>query len=458
MVIENSDSIRNLVRAVHGAWLVSADGEQLARLDCVASASDGAPLLAFHDGFDDASGAHLCLASPTQGMTLRLSGQLRAGSALERARWARRASAAGLSGGASPVVRFEPEDGDAWLLPSAPEELDSPDLANNEQEALDHLNGDHPEIVEAVAAKSEAFTPGEWRVAGIDPDGMDLACGGRVMRIDFPANVWDFAALRQCLKAMVASASPPDDTAPDDIERPTILETDAAENAVRAARGQARRATTAWLLAAGQAPAAVAVATDLDGSLIAALPNSIALDPDAVVRLAIADDDDPGAGYQSVHTVNLRKADLPRQELRFYNRYPELDNEQSQREIELAHATVRHVDVLRAGTAVAKLGPDDYLLEIGDAPELTDNEQANLEHQNTDHMDINEQLCTQILGRKTGEWRLTGLDPEGMDFQFGTQRCRLPFPAAAFDRKSLGDSIKAYLKEARARLGIDWTP
>ena len=182
------------------------------------------------------------------------------------------------------------------------------------------------------------------------------------------------------------------------------------------------------------------------------------MEPDSLVRLAIADDDDLGTRYQTVHSVNLQAADLPRHELRFYNRYPELDDQQSRRRIELAHAAVRHVEVLRRGTSATQLGPDEYLLEIGEAPELTDNEQANLEHQNTDHMDINEQLCTQILGRKTGEWRLTGLDPEGMDFQFGAQRCRLPFPAAAFDRKSLGDSIKAYLKEARARLGIDWTP
>jgi hypothetical protein len=54
MGMENKDSIRNLVRAARGAWLVSSDGEQLTRLDCVASASDGAPLLGLHDGFEDA--------------------------------------------------------------------------------------------------------------------------------------------------------------------------------------------------------------------------------------------------------------------------------------------------------------------------------------------------------------------------------------------------------------------
>ncbi len=113
------------------------------------------------------------------------------------------------------------------------------------------------------------------------------------------------------------------------------------------------------------------------------------------------------------------------------------------------------VDARRQRTS---LEPQEFLLETGDAPELTDNEQANLAHQNADHLDISQQLCTQILGQADGEWLLTGLDPEGMDFRCGERRCRLPFPTAAYDRKTLGDAIKAYLKEARARLGIESTP
>lgn len=240
--------------------------------------------------------------------------------------------------------------------------------------------------------------------------------------------------------------------------KPAQLERDLENNAARAARGQARRAELAWLFRAEQEPVAAQAAVDLDGSLIIALPHTTDVDPATPVLLAFTDDDSQAAGYRSLHTVDLLPAELPRQQLRFENRHPDSASGLADGSLVLRHARLRQVQLLTPDGQCISLEPQEYLLEIGDAPELTDNEQANLAHQNADHLDISQQLCTQILGQDDGHWLLTGLDPEGMDFRCGERRCRLPFPTAAFDRPALGDAIKAYLKEARARLGIEWTP
>lgn len=239
---------------------------------------------------------------------------------------------------------------------------------------------------------------------------------------------------------------------------PAQLESDLEIDAARAARGQARRAEVAWLFRAEQEPVGAQAAADLDGSLIIALPHATDIDPATPVLLAFTDDDSQAAGYRSLHTVNLLPAELPRQQQRFTNRHPDSAASLADGSLVLLHTELRQVQLLTPDGQRISLEPQEFLLEIGDAPELTDNEQANLAHQNADHLDISQQLCTQILGQDDGEWLLTGLDPEGMDFRCGERRCRLPFPAAAFDRPALGDAIKAYLKEARARLGIESTP
>jgi hypothetical protein len=237
------------------------------------------------------------------------------------------------------------------------------------------------------------------------------------------------------------------------------LERDPRASPARAARGQARRATLVRLVIGASKSIGVLTAADLDGSLLLALPVESAgqIDP-LSSELHIGDSARTAADYRSVQTVELANTGEPRHRRRFLNRHPEAAARMEHGQLQLWRASPLRVRLLHGDTIIVVLDAADYLLDPGNDPELLEKEQANLEHQNRDHLDISLQLATQILGEADGLWLATGLDPEGMDFQCGERHCRLPFPQAVYDRKGLGDAIKAYLKVARARLGIDWSP
>lgn len=234
------------------------------------------------------------------------------------------------------------------------------------------------------------------------------------------------------------------------------LEREPGADPGRAARGQARRAATVWVFAGTGDPLGALSATALDGSVLLALAAEAPVAPGNTVTLAIADGAAAATAYRSLQTVQLAPGDALPLLQRFKNRHPEVAAGLDAGNLRLWHASPLRVRLITTDAGSIDVAAADYLLDPGSDPEVTENEQANLEHQNKDHLDINLQLVTQILGEPDGHWQLTGLDPEGMDFACGDRRCRLPFPAPAFDRKALGAAIKTYLKAARARLGIEW--
>ena len=75
-------------------------------------------------------------------------------------------------------------------------------LAASEQGALDHMNGDHREAIAIYATRFAGAAPADWRLTGIDPDGLDLACGDSILRVFFPEPLPAADALRAALVEM----------------------------------------------------------------------------------------------------------------------------------------------------------------------------------------------------------------------------------------------------------------
>jgi len=80
-------------------------------------------------------------------------------------------------------------------------------LEAGEQRAVDHMNEDH---LDAIALYARHFAgisePLDWRMTGLDPDGVDLIAWDRVARVFFPQPLSSAADRRPALVAMAKEA------------------------------------------------------------------------------------------------------------------------------------------------------------------------------------------------------------------------------------------------------------
>jgi heme oxygenase (biliverdin-IX-beta and delta-forming) len=71
-------------------------------------------------------------------------------------------------------------------------------------------------------------------------------------------------------------------------------------------------------------------------------------------------------------------------------------------------------------------------------------------HMNADHADAISLYATQLLHRAGTGWRMTGIDPEGVDLRCETETARLDFSDAALDPQAARRALIALADQARA--------
>ncbi len=79
-------------------------------------------------------------------------------------------------------------------------------LLEAEQGAIDHMNADHREATNLYATRLLGAEAADWRCTGCDPDGIDLAAGGKILRLDFPERVTGPGELRKMLVRLADEA------------------------------------------------------------------------------------------------------------------------------------------------------------------------------------------------------------------------------------------------------------
>jgi putative heme iron utilization protein len=83
---------------------------------------------------------------------------------------------------------------------------DASALSAAEPEIVDHMNRDHAEAIELYARPLLGRQATGWQMTGIDPEGLDLRCGGETARLDFGTPVLSPAAARRTLVDLAQSA------------------------------------------------------------------------------------------------------------------------------------------------------------------------------------------------------------------------------------------------------------
>lgn len=81
-----------------------------------------------------------------------------------------------------------------------------PDLPEMEPDAVAHMNEDHADAVAAYATGLLKAAPGDWRLTGLDADGLDLANGDEIRRLDFPRRLAKAEEVRPLLISLAREA------------------------------------------------------------------------------------------------------------------------------------------------------------------------------------------------------------------------------------------------------------
>ncbi|WP_375456711.1 HugZ family protein [uncultured Methylobacterium sp.] len=97
----------------------------------------------------------------------------------------------------------------------------------------------------------------------------------------------------------------------------------------------------------------------------------------------------------------------------------------------------------------ATLARDELLLDLSQADGLVTGERGAIEHMNADHADALALYAAAAGGGQGEGWRLTGLDPEGMDLMAGDRTARVIYPDLVRDMGALRKVLVVMAAQAR---------
>lgn len=205
----------------------------------------------------------------------------------------------------------------------------------------------------------------------------------------------------------------------------------------------------------------VNVATDVDGSpliLVSRLSTHTAnLEKDGRASLLLAS---TGKGDPLAHPrltivgafvpVPRGAAEEPRVRRRFLARHPKSALYAGFGDFSFWRLAAVSAHLNGGFARAADLKAADVILDLGDAGSLVEAEEGAVAHMNDDHAEAVRLYATRLLGAEEGKWRLTGLDPEGLDLALGDATLRLPFPQRVTDPQALRQAVVNLAAKARS--------
>lgn len=205
----------------------------------------------------------------------------------------------------------------------------------------------------------------------------------------------------------------------------------------------------------------VNVATDIDGApliLVSRLSTHTAnleADGRASLLLAATGKGDPLAHPRltvlgAFTPVARDSADAPRVRRRFLARHPKSELYAGFGDFSFWRLGVVSAHLNGGFARAADLKAADVLTDIVEAGELVEAEEGAVAHMNDDHAEAVRLYATKLLGAADGKWRLTGLDPDGLDLALGDVTLRLPFPERVTGAAQLRATVVDLAKQARA--------
>lgn len=134
---------------------------------------------------------------------------------------------------------------------------------------------------------------------------------------------------------------------------------------------------------------------------------------------------------------------------RFLARHPEASGYAGFNDFSFWEVAIARGHLVAGFGRIAALAADDLVTR--DAGVLLETEESAIAHMNEDHADAVRLYATRLLGEEDGNWRVVGLDPDGLDLAARGRMRRLPFPEPVTTAQSLRGILKRLADDARAR-------
>jgi putative heme iron utilization protein len=202
----------------------------------------------------------------------------------------------------------------------------------------------------------------------------------------------------------------------------------------------------------------VTLATDTDGtplmllSRLSAHTRNLLADPRASLLFSAGGKGDPLAHPRLTVTGRAIQSGEPRHRARFLARHPKaaLYADFPDFGFFVLEPGAGHLNGGFAKAAV--LTADELRLDLAGAEALVAGEAGAVEHMNADHLDA---LALYAAGANAGPgpWRLTGLDPEGLDLLAADRTARVLYPEPVREMGALRKVLVAMAARARGEAG-----
>jgi len=204
----------------------------------------------------------------------------------------------------------------------------------------------------------------------------------------------------------------------------------------------------------------VNVATDVDGAVLILVSRlsthtaNLEQDGRASVLLASTGKGDPLAYPRltilgTFIQIERGSAEEPRIKRRFLARHPKSELYAGFGDFSFWRLSAVSAHLNGGFARAADLAAADVMTDLAGAEGLIEAEDGAIAHMNEDHAEAVRLYATRLLNAEDGAWRLTGLDPDGLDLALGDATLRLPFPERVTDPQSLRKTVVDLAAKAR---------
>ena len=201
----------------------------------------------------------------------------------------------------------------------------------------------------------------------------------------------------------------------------------------------------------------VTVATAMNGapllliSELALHTQNISANPRASLLIDGTDGSgDPLAGGRVTLIGQLKRSDSPGNRRRFLARQPAAEMYASFPDFAFYQLDIERAHFIGGFGRIVDLEPADLLLDVSDAGDLNAAEHDIVSHMNTDHADALELYATRLAKTFSAPWRMTGLDPEGLDLVSGSTTARILFTGKVLNANGAREQFVGMAAAARA--------